>query len=191
MELRGKKVLILADDLYEDMELWYPKIRLTEAGAIVRVAGIEKRTYHGKYGYPVDADDKISAYDPKDFDCVVIPGGYAPDKLRRSKTVLNFVKRMFDDGKLVAAICHGAWVPISAGIVKGRTMTCFFGIKDDLVNAGAKYVDQSVAVDGHLVSSRTPDDLPDFCKAIISLFSGKGEYQPVTMGALEGNEVYI
>ena len=173
MELKGKRILILADEMYEDMELWYPKIRLTEAGGTVTVAGVEKRTYNGKHGYPVDTDGKISAYNPKDFDCVVIPGGYAPDRLRRSGTVLNFVKEMFDDGKVVASICHAAWVPISAGIVKGKTMTCFSAIKDDLVNAGGKFVDKSVVVDGNMVSSRTPADLPDFCKAIISLLSAQ------------------
>lgn len=171
MELKGKKVLILADEMYEDMELWYPKIRLTEAGAMVKVAGPEKKTYHGKHGYPVDADGKITTYKPKDFDCVIVPGGYAPDRLRRSKPVLDFVKKMFDDGKVVASICHAAWVPISAGVVKGKTMTCFSAIKDDLVNAGAKFVDKAVVVDGNMVSSRTPDDLPDFCKAVISLLS--------------------
>jgi protease I len=155
------------------MELWYPKIRLTEAGADVIVAGTEKRTYHGKHGYPVEADGAISDYDPKDFDCVVVPGGYAPDRLRRSQAVLDFVKSMFDNGKVVASICHAAWVPISAGIVHGKTMTCFHAIKDDLVNAGANYVDESVVVDGTMVSSRTPDDLPDFCRAIISLLEGK------------------
>ena len=171
MELTGKNILILADDTYEDMELWYPKIRLTEAGAAVKVAGVERRTYHGKHGYPVTADGPLSSYDPNDFDCVVIPGGYAPDRLRRSPTVLDFVKNMSAAGKIVASICHAAWVPISAGIVKGKTMTCFHAIKDDLVNAGAKYVDQPVVVDGNMVSSRTPDDLPDFCKAIISLLT--------------------
>lgn len=176
MELNGKKVLILADDLYEDLELHYPRLRLIEAGATVKVAGVEKRTYTGKHGYPVEADDKISAYDPKDFDCVVVPGGYAPDRMRRSKSILNFVKRMHDDGKVVAAICHAAWVPISAGIAKGKTMTCFYAIKDDLVNAGASYVDRSVVVDGNIVSSRSPDDLPDFCGAIISLLQGKADY---------------
>jgi len=169
MELEGKRVLILADDIYEDMELWYPKIRLTEAGAEVVAAGIEKRTYHGKHGYPVEADGKITDYKPEDFDCVVVPGGYAPDKLRRSKAVLDFVRKMHEDGKVVAAICHAAWVPISAGIVKGKTMTCFSAIKDDLVNAGAKFVDKSVVVDGAMVTSRTPDDLPDFLRAIIKL----------------------
>jgi protease I len=173
MELKGKKVLILADDLYEDMELWYPKIRLTEAGAKVVVAGVKKTTYKGKHGYPVDADGAISNYKPKDFDCVVVPGGYAPDRLRRSEAVLDFVKKMNDGGKVVAAICHAAWVPISAGIVKGKTMTCFSAIKDDLVNAGAKFADKAVVVDGNIVSSRTPDDLPDFCRAIIALLSGK------------------
>jgi len=183
MELKGKKVLVLADDLYEDLELHYPRLRLIEAGATVKVAGAEKRTYHGKHGYPVEADDKISAFDPKDFDCVIIPGGYAPDRMRRSKSILDFVRRMHEDGKIVAAICHAGWVPISAGIVRGKTMTCFYAIKDDLVNAGAKYVDKSVVVDGNIVSSRSPDDLPDFCRAIISLLAGKEEYQPAMQAA--------
>jgi protease I len=189
MELKGKRVIILVDDLYEDLELHYPRIRLTEAGAKVKVAGVEKRTYHGKHGYPVEADEKISALDPKDFDCVIIPGGYAPDRMRRSKPLLDFVRKMHNDGKVVAAICHAAWVPISAGIVKDKTMTCFFAIKDDLVNAGAHYVDQSVAVDGNMVTSRMPDDLPDFCKAIISLLAGK-EYAHARE-AMEENEVYL
>lgn len=173
MELEGKRVVILADDIYEDMELWYPKIRLTEAGAKVTVAGVEKRTYKGKHGYPVEADAKISDLKPDGFDCVVVPGGFAPDKLRRSKAVLDFVKKMHEDGKIVAAICHAAWVPISAGIVKGKTMTCFSAIKDDLVNAGAEFVDRSVVVDGNIITSRTPDDLPDFLRAIIALLSDK------------------
>ncbi len=191
MELKGKKVLILADDTYEDMELWYPKIRLTEAGAKVTVAGIEKRTYKGKHGYPVEADARISALRPEDFDCVVVPGGYAPDRLRRSKAVLDFVRKMNEDGKVVAAICHAAWVPISAGIVSGKTMTCFSAIKDDLVNAGARFVDKSVVVDGNIVTSRTPDDLPDFLRAIITLLSGQTEYEPMIKEAMEEAEVYL
>jgi protease I len=173
MELDGKNILILADDTYEDLELWYPKLRLTEAGARVKVAGVEKRTYHGKHGYPVEADAEITAYDPIDFDGIVIPGGYAPDRLRRSKQVLDFVKRMFDTGKIIGSICHAAWVPISAGIVKGKTMTCFYGIKDDLINAGAKYIDKPVVVDNNMISSRMPADLPDFCRAIISALSAE------------------
>lgn len=188
MELKGKRILILADDLYEDLELHYPRIRLIEAGATVKVAGVEKKTYHGKHGYPVEADDKISAFDPRDFDAVIIPGGYAPDRMRRSKFMLDFVRKMHDDGKIVAAICHAAWVPISAGIVRGKTMTCFYAIKDDLINAGAKYIDQSVVVDGNIVSSRSPEDLPDFCRAIISLLEGK-QYQPVH--AMEETEAYL
>lgn len=173
MELKGKRILILVDDTYEDMELWYPKIRLTEAGARVTVAGVEKRTFRGKHGYPVEADCRISACRPEDFDALIVPGGYAPDRLRRSRAVLDFVKHMHEGGKVVAAICHAAWVPISAGIVRGKTMTCFSAIKDDLINAGAKYVDRPVVVDGNIVTSRTPDDLPDFCRAIIALLSGK------------------
>lgn len=191
MELKGKRVLILVDDTYEDMELWYPKIRLTEAGAKVTVAGVEKRAYKGKHGYPVEADAKIAALRPEDFDCVVVPGGYAPDRLRRSKAALDFVRKMHEDGKVVAAICHAAWVPISAGIVKGRTMTCFSAIKDDLVNAGAKFVDRAVVVDGNIITSRTPDDLPDFCRAIIALLTGKTDYDPTIREAMEEAEAYL
>lgn len=168
MELKGKKALILIEDEYEDLEAWYPKLRLTEAGAEVVVAGPEKRTYHGKKGYPMEADARVEDINWKDFDAVVIPGGYAPDKLRRYKAVLKVVKAMGEAGKVVAPICHGAWVPISAGIVKGKKMTCFFAIKDDLQNAGALYEDRVVVVDGNMISSRCPSDLPDFLKAIIS-----------------------
>ena len=163
-----KSILILAEDIYEDLELWYPKIRLTEAGYKVMVAGTGKKLYHGKYGYPVEVDGDIEQFRMTDFDAVVIPGGYAPDRLRRYPSILKFVKKMSDEGKIIAAICHGAWVPISAGIVKGKKMTCFSAIKDDVVNAGAIYSDASVVIDGNLISSRMPADLPDFCRAIIS-----------------------
>ncbi|MGR3310123.1 MAG: type 1 glutamine amidotransferase domain-containing protein [Candidatus Brocadiales bacterium] len=162
-----KRILILAEDMYEDLELWYPKLRLTEAGYKVTVAGTGKKIYHGKYGYPVEVDGNIEKFKTPDFDAVVIPGGYAPDRLRRYPSVLKFVKKMSSDGKIIAAICHAAWVPISAGIVKGKKMTCFSAIKDDMVNAGAIYRDASVVIDGNLISSRMPADLPDFCRAII------------------------
>jgi deglycase len=167
MSGRNKKVLILAADFYEDMELWYPKFRLREAGFEVLVAGKEKKTYKGKNGYPVNPDLTLEEVNPADFAAVVIPGGYAPDIMRRSEKLLQIVKSIFDAGKPVAAICHAAWVPISAKIVKGKKMTCFFAVKDDLINAGAEYVDQEVVVDGNMISSRVPDDLPAFCKAII------------------------
>ncbi|MEE9583992.1 MAG: type 1 glutamine amidotransferase domain-containing protein [Candidatus Brocadiales bacterium] len=173
MELKGKRALILVDDDYEDLEGWYPKLRLLEAGAEVVVAGPEKRVYHGKNGgYPMPTDRRVDEIDWKEFDAVIIPGGYAPDKLRRYDSVLKVVKAMCDDGRVVAPICHGAWVPISAGVVRGKKMTCYYAIKDDLVNAGAVYEDKVVVVDGNMISSRCPADLPSFLKAIISVLKG-------------------
>jgi deglycase len=165
---RGKKILILAADYYEDMELWYPKFRLKEAGYDVVIAAKEKKTYKGKNGYPVNADLTLEEVNPHEYAAVVIPGGYAPDIMRRYDRLLQIVKTMSDAGKPVAAICHAAWVPISAKIVKGKKMTCFMAVKDDVINAGAQYVDQEVVVDGNLITSRFPDDLPAFCKAILA-----------------------
>lgn len=167
MELSGKKVLIFAADEYEDLELWYPKLRLTEAGAKVTVAGLGDKTYKGRKGYPLEVDTDVTKCRAQDFDAVVIPGGFAPDRLRRSEHVLTIVRDAFESGKVVAAICHAGWVPVSAGIVKGKRMTCVSAIKDDVKNAGADYVDQSVVVDGNLITSRVPSDLPDFCREII------------------------
>lgn len=163
----AKGVLILAEDYYEELELWYPRIRLVEAGAEVRVAGLGKKTYLGKHGCPVGADGNIEEYGPEDFDAVVVPGGWAPDHLWKSEDVLNFVRRMYGLKRVVASICHGAWVPVSAGIVKGRKMTCAEAIRDDVRNAGAVYLDQSVVVDGNLITSGYPGDLPDFCREIL------------------------
>jgi deglycase len=166
-ESKGK-ILILAADLYEDMELMYPKIRLKEAGFEPVVAGKEKKIYKGKHGYPVEANLTFDEVKPEEYAALVIPGGYAPDILRRYDRVLSIVKSIFQSGKPVAAICHAGWVPISAGILKGMKMTCFSAIKDDVINAGAHYVDSEVVVDRNLITSRFPDDLPAFCKAIIS-----------------------
>lgn len=168
MKLKGKRIAVLAEDLYEDLELWYPLIRMKEEGAEVKVVGTGSASnYTGKHGLPVEVDtsaDKVSA---DDFDAVIVPGGYAPDRMRRYPALLKLVKDAFDQGKVVAAICHGPWVLVSAGVLKGRTATCFFAIKDDVVNAGAKYVDQEVVRDGNLITSRTPADLPAFCREII------------------------
>lgn len=163
-----KHILILAADMYEDMELWYPKIRMKEAGHRVIVAGKEKKTYEGKKGYPVNADLTLEEVDPVEFDAVIVPGGYAPDIMRRYDKLLQIVRAFHQAGKPVAAICHAPWVLISAGIVKGKKMTCFMAIKDDLMNAGAEYLDKEVVVDGNIITSRSPDDLPAFCKAILS-----------------------
>ncbi len=168
MSLKGKRVAILAEDLYEDPELWYPYYRLLEEGAEVRIVGPRVKVYESKHGYPVQVDVAASEAHAGDFDAVVVPGGYAPDKLRRYAAVLALVKGVFDKGGVVAAICHAAWVPISAGIMKGKRATCVSAIKDDLINAGATYLDQEVVVDGKLVTSRTPADLPAFLPAIIA-----------------------
>jgi protease I len=159
-------------DIYEDLELWYPKLRLVEAGASVVVAGQEAgREYAGKNGYPCVADAAISQMRAADFDGVVVPGGFMPDKLRRDPHVLQLVRDFAASGKLVAAICHGGWIPISAGVYRGVRVTGSPGIKDDLVNAGAIWEDAAVVVDRHFVSSRKPDDLPDFCRGILGVFA--------------------
>jgi protease I len=167
-QLEGKKVLILADDLYQDLELWYPKLRLTEEGAEVTLAGPKKGEYRGKNGYPVFADISFEQVNPDRYDAIVIPGGYAPDRLRRHNRVIEIVGRMNELGKTIAFICHAGWVLISADILRGRKATSFFAIKDDMTNAGVDFVDAPVVVDGNLISSREPEDLPDFCKAIIA-----------------------
>lgn len=168
MTLKGKKILMFVDHIYEDMELMYPKYRLIEAGAEVVVAGPKaKETYLGKHGYPCKSDVAIADVKEEDFIGLVIPGGFAPDQLRRDAKVKSLTKAFHDKGKLVAHICHAGWIPISAGVVKGIKLTSTPGIKDDLVNAGATWVDEAVVVDRNHITSRRPDDLPAFCKAII------------------------
>jgi protease I len=166
-------VLVLVEHAYEDLELWYPKLRLQEEGMEVVVAGPEKTVYPGKNGYPCRADRAIQEVRAADFDALVIPGGWAPDKLRRLPAVLELVREFDQAGKTIGMICHAGWVPISARILEGRTVTGVGAIRDDLENAGATFVDRSVVVDGNLVSSRTPADLPDFCRALIASLTAR------------------
>jgi len=165
--------LVLVEQAYEDLELWYPKIRLEEEGLRVVVAGPERVRYVGKYGYPCTPDITIDQARAEDFEALVIPGGWAPDRLRRLPAVLDLVRDFDRARKPIAMICHAGWVPISARILSGRQVTGVSAIRDDLENAGAKFVDQSVVVDGHLISSRTPADLPDFCRELIAALRAK------------------
>jgi len=162
-----KRVAVLVEDNYQVLEVWYPYLRLREEGMETVLVGTGKKEYKSKEGYPAQEELSIKQAKIDDFDAVVIPGGYAPDILRRYEEVNNFVREMFEKGKVVAAICHAGWVLVSAGILKGRTVTSFSAIKDDLVNAGAKYLDKEVVVDSNLITSRNPNDLPAFCKEII------------------------
>lgn len=165
----GKKILLLVEELFEDLEFHYPKIRLEEEGIKVVVAGPEKRIYHGKKGLPAEPDMAFSQVNPDEYNGVVIPGGFAPDKLRRYPEVLDLLKRYDKEKKLIAFICHAGWVLISAKILKGRKATSFSAIKDDMVNAGTDWEDAAVVIDGNLVSSRTPADLGEFCKGILKI----------------------
>lgn len=167
------RVLFFVGDIYEDLELWYPKLRLEEAGAQCVVAGEKpKAKYAGKHGYPCVSDISYEDANAKDFAGLVVPGGFMPDKLRREPKVLNLVRDFATASKLVAAICHGGWIPISAGVYRGARVTGSLGIKDDLVNAGAIWEDAPVVVDRHFISSRKPDDLPHFGRAIVSFLFG-------------------
>jgi protease I len=162
-----KTLLSFVDDFYEDLELWYPKLRLEEAGFATRLAAPELRTYTGKHGYPAKADLLLRDAHSNDFCGLLIPGGFMPDKLRRDEKVLSLTREFFQQGKLVAFICHGGWIPISAKILRGKRVTGSRGIKDDLENAGGIWVDAPVVIDGNLISSRTPLDLAPFGQAMV------------------------
>ena len=169
MELAGKKIFLLVETIYNDLEFWYPYYRLKEAGAEVFVVGpLGGIVYTGKAGLEVKADVGMADISSADCDGLVIPGGYAPDHMRRHPEMVRLVRDCVTSGKVVAAICHAGWMLASANVLKGRTVTSFFAIKDDIVHAGANFVDQEVVVDSNLITSRKPDDLPAFLRAIIA-----------------------
>ena len=173
MELSGKTIAILVETFYNELEFWYPYYRLKEAGAKVVVVGSGSAdTYHSKVGLPASVDTTADKINPSDIDGIVIPGGYAPDHMRRYPAMVGLVKGCAEAGKPVAAICHAGWMLVSADIIRGRTVTSYHSIKDDLVNAGGNWLDKEVVVDGNLVTSRTPDDLPAFMRAVIGVLRG-------------------
>src|SRR5215469_9554088 len=168
-ELSGTRVAILAETLYEDLELWYPYYRLREAGADVFVVGSgSAETYQSKHGYPVTVDAEADTVTASQFDCVIIPGGYSPDHMRRHPGMVKLVREAHEQGKVVAAICHAGWMLASANILHGRTATSYRSIKDDMVNAGASWVDREVVRDGTLITSRSPADLPAFMRTTVA-----------------------
>jgi protease I len=181
MELKGKRAAVLVEQQYQEMEVWYPVYRLREAGCQVTLVGPEAgKSYASKLGYPAQSDKAASQVTAKDFDLLVIPGGFAPDFIRRTEAMIRLVSDMAEQGKVVAAICHGPWVLCSTQALKGKRATCFFAIKDDVSNAGATYVDAEVVRDGNIITSRKPDDLPAFMQMI---FQAVKEAKPAMAGS--------
>jgi len=172
MQLHDKRIVIPVENMFNDLEFWYPYYRLKEEGAAVTVVGSGSASvYTGKSGTRAEVQAAAGDLKALDFDGIVIPGGYAPDIMRRYPEMIRLVRESFEAGRLVAAICHAGWMLASAKILAGRTVTSFFAIKDDLVHAGAHWVDEEVVVDGNLITSRTPDDLPAFLRAIIAFLA--------------------
>jgi protease I len=171
MKLEGKRIAVLAENNYEPRELWCPLYRLREEGADVHVLGTGADSYESKNGLEVKVDKAVDDVEAGDYDGVVIPGGYAPDAMRRHGTLCDFVRTLYEDGKVVAYICHAGWVAASAGIVRGKRLTSFYSIRDDMVNAGAEWVDEPVVRDGNLISSRVPADLPEFNRTLVDALS--------------------
>src|SRR3990172_1820955 len=169
MLLRGRRVAVLVEKWYQELEFWYPVLRLREEGAdVVAVGTGSAQSYTGENGLSAQVDRSADDVSAADFDAVVVPGGYAPDRLRRYPAVLRLVREAYEQGKVVAAICHAPWVLISAGIIRGKRATCYHAIKDDVINAGALYEDSEVVRDGNLITSRHPSDLGAFCRTIIA-----------------------
>jgi protease I len=166
--MAARKVAVMVDEMYQVTEVWYPYYRLKEGGLEVDLVAAEAgREYHSKEGYPCLSQVAAADASAETYDCMIVPGGFAPDFMRRSPDVIKFANDMVDAGKIIAAICHGGWLLCSTAIYKGKKATCFMAIKDDIINAGAQYVDAECVVDANLITSRKPDDLPAFCKAIL------------------------
>jgi len=167
--MSAKKVAIMVDEMYQVLEVWYPYYRFIEAGLQVDLVAAEaKKEYHSKEGYPCVSAVAAGRAKPGDYDCMLVPGGFAPDFMRRSADVIKFANDMVNAGKVIAAICHGGWLLCSTKAYKGKKATCFMAIKDDIINAGAEYVDAECVVDANLITSRKPDDLPAFCTAVLN-----------------------
>lgn len=174
MNMDGKNAIILVEQQYQELEIWYPYYRLKEAGCKVTLVGPEaNHTYPSKLGYPARSDQAAKDINADNYDLLVIPGGFAPDFIRRSEAMIKLVNSMAQKNKVIAAICHGPWVLCSTAALKGKKTTCFFAIKDDVINAGANYTDAEVIRDGNLITSRKPDDLPAFMKSIFEALAGQ------------------
>jgi len=171
MEISGKQVALFVEKFYDEREFWYPYYRMQEEGAEVTVIGPDKAEFNSKCGMPAQADVSIGSVSADEFDALIIPGGYAPDHMRRTPAMVEFVKAMHAQGKVIATICHGGWMLASADILRGKHVTSFFAIRDDIVNAGAEWTDDEAVVDGNIITSRTPADLPVFCRAVIKALS--------------------
>ncbi|GGI76876.1 type 1 glutamine amidotransferase domain-containing protein [Legionella impletisoli] len=171
MNLEDKSVGILIENDYQELEFWYPYLRLQEAGVSPLIIGQDKTTYKSKLGYEVESDVAAKEVEEQLFDAIIIPGGYAPDKMRTHKAMVNLVRSNYKKGKIIAAICHASWMLVSASILSDKKVTCYHSIKDDVINAGAHYLDEPVVVDQNLITSRQPFDLPYFCKAILEALS--------------------
>lgn len=167
--LTGRKVAIMLDEQYQELEVWYPYYRLTEEGAtVVRVAAEAGRSYPSKLGYPCVSDVGAADVDGSDFDAVIVPGGWCPDFMRRHDSMIRFIQQCVAADIVLGAICHGGWMLCCTDALRGKRATSFVAIRHDMINAGATWVDEECVVDGKLITARKPDDLPAFCKAVIS-----------------------